>query len=194
MNRLIRCIAVPALSLAVLAGCDHMHMNNDGDKKTVAVAHIKPAPGATTQPAIGKGAGTVTFTQKAVDKVRVQAELTGLPPGEHGIHIHEKSDLTAPDLSSAGPHFNPSHAKHAGPMAEMHHAGDLGNITADASGNAKLDITIDGVTLLGDGANNILMKSVVIHAKADDLKTDPSGNSGPRIAGGVIEAAKTEMK
>lgn len=194
MNRLIRYIAAPVLSLGLLSGCQHMPWNKDADKKTVAVAHIHPAPGATTQPAWGKTSGKVTFTQKAVDKVRVQVDLTGLPPGEHGFHIHEKSDLTAPDLSSAGPHFNPSHAKHAGPMSEMRHAGDLGNITADSSGNAKLDITISGVTLMGVGDNNILMKSVIIHAKADDLKTDPSGNSGARIAGGVIEASKQEMK
>ena len=191
MKRLIA--AASLVSLGLVVGCENMpwekKSKDDVDAKggAVAVANIRPAQAASTQPSWGKPMGTVTFTQKG-DKVRVQANLTGLQPGEHGFHIHDKGDLSAPDLSSAGPHFNPEKHKHAGPKDEMRHAGDLGNINADASGKATLDITIGEISVGGE--NNIVGKSVIVHAKADDLKTDPSGNSGGRAGGGVIEMKK----
>ena len=189
-------LSAAVLTLAVFAGCESMPWNKD-DKKSddratttddakgkTAVAHMKPAGGASTQPSMGKTSGDVHFTQTG-NNVRVQAKLTGLPPGEHGIHIHEKGDLSAPDLTSAGAHFNPEKHKHAGPTDASRHAGDLGNLTADSSGKATLDVTVSEISVGGE--NDVIGKSVIIHAKADDLKTDPSGNSGGRIAGGVIE-------
>jgi len=131
--------------------------------------------------------GLVTFTQ--TDKgVRIVADVTGLKPGKHGFHIHESADLSAPDLKSAGGHFNPGHAKHGGPDSEMHHAGDLGNLVADEKGHATLDRVFEGLSVAGE-KDGVIGHSVVIHAGEDDLKSDPAGNSGARIAAGAIEAA-----
>ncbi|PZR71137.1 MAG: superoxide dismutase [Chthoniobacterales bacterium] len=133
-----------------------------------------------------KVTGMVTFT-KSGDDVQVVADITGLTPGKHGFHIHDKGDCSAPDAASAGAHFNPTQQHHGGPMTAEHHGGDLGNLEADASGKAHLDWK--GKLSLS-GANSIIGKSVLVHEKEDDLKTDPSGNSGARQACGVIEAAK----
>ena len=146
---------------------------------------------ATLEPSKAPGqdnvAGTVTFTP-AGNGVKVHAEITGLTPnGKHGFHIHEKGDLSAPDLMSAGSHFNPGGHKHGGPEATERHGGDLGNLEADGTGKATYDATVQGLTL-DSGPNGIVGKSVVVHEKADDLKSDPSGNSGARIGGGVIKA------
>ncbi len=130
--------------------------------------------------------GTVTFTQ--ADKgVRVVADVNGLKPGKHGFHIHQSADLSAPDLKSAGGHFNPGGEKHGGPDAEHHHAGDLGNLVADEKGHATLDRVFEGLSIAGE-KDGVIGHSVVIHAGEDDLKSDPAGNSGARIAAGVIEA------
>lgn len=134
----------------------------------------------------GKISGQVTFTQ-AGDGVRVVADVTGLSPGKHGFHVHESPDLSAPDLKSAGPHFNPEGTKHGGPDSVMRHAGDLGNLTADAQGRATMDRVVNGMSVNGP-ADNVVGHSVVIHGGEDDLKTDPAGNSGARIAAGVIVA------
>ncbi len=133
-----------------------------------------------------RATGTVTFT-KMGDEVAVVADIQNLTPGKHGFHIHEKGDCSAADASSAGGHFNPTHQHHGGPSTAEHHVGDLGNIEADSSGKAHLDWK--GKMNLS-GADSIIGKSVVVHEKEDDLKTDPAGNSGTRIACGVIEASK----
>jgi superoxide dismutase, Cu-Zn family len=146
---------------------------------TKAVAKLDSKSGS-------KVTGTVTFT-KMGDDVQVVADLQGLAPGKHGFHIHEKGDCSAPDASSAGGHFNPMHQHHGGPTSAEHHVGDLGNIDADASGKAHLDWK--GKMNL-TGTDSIIGKSVVVHDKEDDLKTDPAGNAGPRVACGVIEIAK----
>jgi Cu-Zn family superoxide dismutase len=148
---------------------------------------------ATMEPSKAPGdddvAGTVTFTSAGGGdkRVKMRVSLSGLKPnGKHGFHIHEKGDLSDPKLTSAGPHFNPTKSKHGGPEGEHRHAGDLGNITADAKGNAKAEITAHGVSIDGE-TDGIVGRSIIVHAKADDLKTDPSGDSGDRIAGGVIQ-------
>jgi Cu-Zn family superoxide dismutase len=146
---------------------------------TKAVAKLEPKSGSQVS-------GTVTFT-KGGDEVQVMADIENLKPGKHGFHIHEKGDCSAADASSAGAHFNPTHQHHGGPTTSERHEGDLGNIEADASGKAHLDWK--GKMKLS-GADSIIGKSVVVHEKEDDLKTDPTGNSGGRIACGVIEAAK----
>ena len=133
-----------------------------------------------------KVTGTVTFT-KVGDEVQVVADIQNLTPGKHGFHIHEKGDCSAPDAMSAGGHFNPMHGHHGGPHTAERHVGDFGNIEADASGKGHLDWK---GKLKFSGAKSIIGKSVIVHEKEDDLKTDPSGNSGARIACGVIEAAK----
>ena len=156
--------------------------DKDAKKAPAAIANIRSSQ-AHTERVTGK----IEF-YPAADGVRVVAHVNGLSPGLHGFHIHEKGDLSDPKFQSAGPHFNPGGHKHGGPDSDMRHAGDLGNLEADAQGNAKLDKTFKGISIKGE-KDGIVGRSVIIHAKADDLKTDPSGESGDRIAGGVIEAA-----
>jgi superoxide dismutase, Cu-Zn family len=149
--------------------------------KAIAVLH--PTAG-------NKVSGTVTFTEEA-DGVRVQAELTGLTPGKHGFHVHEFGDCSTPDLASAGGHFNPMNKPHAGPDAAERHVGDMGNVEADASGAGKLDYVDHEISLTND-QRSVIGRSVVVHAKADDLKSQPAGDSGARIACGVIGIAKSQ--
>jgi Cu-Zn family superoxide dismutase len=148
--------------------------------KAIAVLH--PTQG-------NQAHGTVRFTQEGDDSVKVVADIEGLAPNsEHGFHIHEFGDCSAPDASSAGGHFNPTGNPHGSPGPE-HHAGDLGNLRANGQGNAHLELTLQHVTV-GAHPNPILGRSVIVHAKADDLHSQPSGESGGRIACGVIGAAK----
>ena len=149
-----------------------------GQTKAVAVLH--PTSGSNV-------AGTVTFTLSG-DQVKVVANVTGLTPGKHGFHIHEFGDCTNPKGASAGGHFNPGNHQHGAPDATDRHAGDLGNIEADASGKAHLDVT-DKVMKL-TGAESILGHAVIVHEKADDLKTQPTGDAGGRLACGVIGVGK----
>lgn len=142
-----------------------------------AFAMLNPTQG-------NKVKGRVSFT-KVPQGVKVVADFEGMEPGSHGIHIHEKGDCSAPDGSSAGEHFNPTNKKHGSPDDKDRHVGDLGNIVADRNGRAHYE-RVDSVIQL-DGDYSIIGRSVVIHAKADDFKTQPSGDSGKRVACGVIE-------
>ncbi|MBS1969329.1 MAG: superoxide dismutase family protein [Bdellovibrionales bacterium] len=143
---------------------------------------------ATLKPAKKqKVKGIVHFTQEG-DKVKVEAMIEGLKPGPHGFHIHETGDCSAADFTSAGGHFNPGHKAHGAPDAAEKHSGDMGNITADSKGKAKLNIELSGVAL--GGPEGIIGKAVIIHEKADDMKTPPTGNAGGRWACGVIEPLK----
>jgi len=128
--------------------------------------------------------GTVEF-KEVEGGVEVTANLEGLKKGDHGFHIHEKGDCSAPDAKSAGGHFNPSNHKHGAPEADEHHEGDLGNITAGKDGKATKTFTMKGISL-GDGENSVAGKGFIIHEKADDMKTQPTGNAGGRVACGVI--------
>ncbi|MGH8752013.1 MAG: superoxide dismutase family protein [Burkholderiales bacterium] len=144
-----------------------------------------PAATASLQPTKGsKVWGTVTFTQKG-DKVLVVANVNGLAPGQHGFHLHEKGDCSAADGTSAGGHFNPLGKQHGGPDSADHHAGDIGNLNADGSGNASYSYEASGISLDKASSNNIVGRGVIVHANRDDY-TPPAGNSGGRIACGVI--------
>lgn len=128
--------------------------------------------------------GTVHFYETPKG-VKVVAVVSGLTPGKHGFHIHDKGDCSAPDATSAGGHFNPTGAKHGGPTSAERHAGDFGNITADAAGNAKFETTDSHLSF--DGPNAILGRGVIVHEKEDDLMTQqPPGNAGKRVACGNI--------
>ena len=131
--------------------------------------------------------GEVTFTTEA-NGVHVVGSFSGLVYGEHGFHIHEKGDCSAPDGSSAGGHFNPSTHPHAARDAATRHVGDLGNLKADPYGLARVDFVDTQISL--SGPDSIIGKAVIIHEKADDFTTQPTGNAGARQACGVIEAAK----
>src|SRR5438477_9063658 len=178
----ISVIALIFLSLtAIIAQAEAPEEKSLVPLKAIAVLH-------PTQD--NKVSGTVMFTEVA-DGVQVHAEIAGLTPGKHGFHVHEFGDCSAADASSAGAHFNPTNQPHAGPDAAARHEGDMGNIEADASGNAKLDYVDHQISLAND-AKSVIGRSVVVHAKPDDLKTQPSGDSGARIACGVIGWAKTQ--
>lgn len=129
--------------------------------------------------------GIVTFEQ-VEGGVRIVADVRNLTPGKHGFHVHEHGDCSAHDASSAGGHFNPTDKKHGGPETEERHVGDMGNLVADENGVAHYDRVDDLMEL--NGPNSIIGLSVVVHADEDDLKSQPTGNSGKRIACGVIEA------
>jgi len=135
--------------------------------------------------------GKVTFTQKE-DGVEVEAELTGLQPGEHGFHVHEFGDCSMADGKCAGGHFNPTNQPHGGPDDAKRHVGDLGNIKADGQGHASYK-RLDTSIALG-GRNSIIGRSVIVHAKPDDFKTqNPPGNAGDRIGCGVIGIGDPKM-
>jgi superoxide dismutase, Cu-Zn family len=148
---------------------------------------MPPAPkvSAALKPTAGNSAtGMVTFVPQG-NRVRVMATVTGLTPGLHGFHIHEKGDCSAADAMSAGGHFNPTNAPHGNPAAGGHHGGDMPMLEANAAGNASLDATLDTVTL-DAGASGIVGRAVIVHKDPDDYKTQPTGNSGARVACGVI--------
>src|SRR5690606_7007848 len=130
-------------------------------------------------------AGTLTFASSA-DGVTVSGEISGLTPGKHGFHVHEKGECAPPDFTSAGGHFNPTHKDHGAPADEQRHAGDLGNLEVGSDGKVQVQATLTDVTLAEGGENSLLGKAIVVHAGEDDLKTQPSGDSGARVACGVI--------
>ena len=137
--------------------------------------------------AMGKDVGTVKIKPIAVG-VELKLNLRGLLPGEHAIHFHQTAKCEAPNFTSAGPHFNPDGKKHGLDNPQGAHAGDMLNFMVDAKGNAKATIVNKGVNL-GTDAHSLYSSggtSLVIHAKPDDMKTDPAGNAGDRIACGLV--------
>jgi Cu-Zn family superoxide dismutase len=142
---------------------------------------------AVIAPTLGNEArGTVMFYEQKDGRVKVVADLEGLKPGmRHAMHVHEKGDCSAPDATSAGGHYNPENFPHSLPPHEPRHAGDLGNVTANSSGIAHYEITVDNLTIRG-AKNPIEGRAVVVHASPDD-GGQPVGNAGARLGCGVIE-------
>jgi Cu-Zn family superoxide dismutase len=153
-----------------------------GPKSAVAVIH-----GFGDHPV--KGVIYFTATDGGVDIV---GEITGLKPGKHGFHIHEFGDCSSADPKCHGGHFNPDKKKHGGPDSVERHVGDLGNITANGRGQAEIRMKDKLIAL--SGPHSIIGRAVIIHAGVDDMKTDPAGNAGDRIAGGVVGIANPQHK
>jgi Cu-Zn family superoxide dismutase len=171
-----------AFFVLALAGCaapgaghDHGSMNMGG----MAVASLTPTQGNNVR-------GLVVFHEMD-GHVMVHAKVSGLKPNsEHGMHVHENGSCASTDGTSAGGHFNPD-AKPHGPQGAPHHAGDLPALKADANGVADQKFTLVGPTVT-NGPTSLVGRSVIVHAQADDYATQPTGNSGARIACGVIAA------
>ncbi|WP_264564899.1 superoxide dismutase family protein [Flavobacterium sp. N3904] len=133
-----------------------------------------------------KVTGTATFVEKN-GKVTFVAKIAGLQPGIHAIHIHEKSDCSAADGSSAGGHWNPTFKKHGKWGVDEYHKGDIGNFTADGNGNGTITLTTDEWCIgCGDATKDIIGKGLIVHQGADDFVTQPSGNAGARVACSAI--------
>ena len=168
-------IAIAALSAAAFSGCASTSAGPS------AQAELKPTQG-------NAASGWVRFEQSG-NQVRVTAEVRGLKPNsENGFHVHEKGDCSAPDATSAGGHFNPGSRPHAHYAQGERHAGDMPNLKADSYGVATFSFTSDALSVASGAANSVVGRAVVVHRDPDDYKTQPAGNSGPRIACGVIAA------
>jgi Cu-Zn family superoxide dismutase len=172
MKKLVAAAAAAALA----AGCQSTP--EDGLRASAALQSTKGS----------KAFGEATFEEVGDGKVRVIVFAQGLRPGqEHGFHIHEAGDCSSGDGMSAKGHFNPAGKPHGHPASGERHAGDLPSLKAEKNGRAKLDVTVEGVTLR-PGPTSIVGRGVIIHADPDDYKTQPTGNAGARLACGVIKA------
>ena len=163
-------IALLSISLLVALYCAHT-------KQPMAMAMLQPSTGSTAH-------GAVHFNQMADGTVDVQIDLSGVPPGVHGFHVHDKGDCGDNGMAAGG-HFNPMNMQHAAPDAASHHAGDFGNVTAEANGEIHTHFNTHSITL-GPGMTSAGGHAVILHANPDDLTTQPTGNAGPRIACGLI--------
>lgn len=161
-----------------IAQMNHAGMGDSSIARAVAVFH----------PTKGNSVSGIVRFEAVSGGIHVVADLTGLTPGKHGFHIHEYGDCSAEDGTSAGGHFNPEKMPHSSPSSKERHVGDLGNIEADKDGKAHLDYV--DTMLSFNGKDSIIGRGVVVHEKEDDLKTQPTGAAGARVACGVIGIAK----
>jgi len=201
--RLIHTSLFAAITALGLAACSPSTDNADTAAAPAAVpadTAAAPAAMAATDAATAVAAlaptqgneakGNVTF--KVVDgRVHVSGQITGLKPdSEHGFHIHEKGDCSAPDATSAGGHFNPGQQDHGRVDSDPHHGGDMANIKADAQGTATIDAPVSSNVNIGKGDGfDIIGRGLIVHADPDDYTSQPTGNAGGRLACAVIQKA-----
>lgn len=159
-----------AIPLLVLGGCATA-------RRPAAMTALAPMGSSTAQ-------GTVHLQELKDGGVEVKVDLTGVPPGVHGFHVHEFGNC-ADNGNAAGGHFNPTSMPHSSPDAASHHAGDFGNVTAGANGEVHTSFITRSITV-SPGQNSAVGKAIILHANPDDLVTQPTGNAGGRIACGVV--------
>jgi len=184
----------------LFAGCNNQGKKNQKTSDETAIEGNMPmektiaeypTAEAILSPASGSNVnGKVTFTQIG-DSVQIVLDATGLTPGKHAFHLHEKGDCSAPDATSAGGHWNPTNMPHGKRGQGQFHKGDIDNIVAMADSTSHFEMKVSGWTIGGSDTTNILGKGVILHAGADDFTSQPSGAAGARVACGVIEK-KTE--
>lgn len=197
MNRFLRiALILPLVGLVVATGCKKREPAPE-PATTEAAPVESTAPASATATLTGAPgdtdfSGTVTITEEAGGGVKVVAHLAGVDKaGLHGFHVHETGECAhdpagGKHYASAGGHFNPTGAEHACPPTEPRHAGDLGNITVGADGTAHYEMTTTLLSL--SGTNSVIGKAIILHGGEDDCKTQPTGNSGDRIACGVVQS------
>ncbi|SOC10684.1 Cu-Zn family superoxide dismutase [Ureibacillus xyleni] len=179
-------ILLTALTL-ILSGCNLFGFSKDEEKISVAAPKALQAT-ATIIDTEGKGIGHMEMTEGA-DGVHISLGVKGLSEGGHGFHIHEVGKCEKPTFESAGSHFNPTNKRHGTDNPAGPHLGDLPNITPEEDGNVQVEFVAKNITLKTGKENSIIDEdgsAIVIHQYPDDYATDPSGNSGDRIACGVI--------
>lgn len=172
-----------SFSLGLFTACgaeevDPDETGHDSGAPVSAAAIFESKPGATI-------AGTVKFIQTD-DGVLIAAVLSGLPPGKHGIHLHEKGECIGPDYKTAGEHFNPTNQPHACPPDKNRHAGDLGNIEVDADGTGRFELKTDLLSV-DPGASSVVGRAVILHDMADDCMSQPTGGAGDRLGCAVVK-------
>ena len=169
-------VVLLAIPILILAGC----ATTTGP---MAMATLRPTTSSST------AQGTVHFQELGDGAVEVEIDLTGVPPGVHGFHVHEFGSC-ADSGTAAGGHFNPMNMPHASPEAVSHHAGDFGNVTAAANGEVHTRFTTRSITV-SESLRSVVGKAVILHAQRDDLTSQPTGDAGGRIACGVVERHDT---
>jgi Cu-Zn family superoxide dismutase len=179
-------LLLPALLVSLIAGSA---LADDAKAKKPPPTKPDAAKPVTVKlsDAKGKTIGTATLSADP-GGVKIALAVKGLTAGDHAIHVHETAKCDGPDFKSAGGHFNPEHKKHGHDNPDGAHAGDMPNFTVDAKGGSTATVIATGVTL-DDGPHSVFTgggTALVIHAKSDDMKTDPAGAAGDRIACGVI--------
>ena len=183
-------LACMALFLALSACNTGTKESDEGQGETAQQEQDdEPTARATMEPASGSNVrGEVNFAGEN-GSVRFELSVENLTPGQHAVHLHEHGDCSAEDASSAGGHWNPTMKPH-GKRGEgtAFHKGDIDNMSVGNDGKGTLNLTIEGWSIGGPDSTNIIGKSVIIHAQADDFTSQPSGNAGSRVSCGVIEA------
>jgi Cu-Zn family superoxide dismutase len=160
-------------------------------REPIAVSRVvRSVTRAALRPTEGhQASGVVEFTEMPDGTLAISVEIAELAPGNHGLHIHEVGDCSAPDASSAADHFSPDGHTHGGPADAIHHAGDLGNIVADDRGIAVTKLTTSDLRLMG--RYGVVGRAVIVHSSEDDFLSQPSGNSGEPAACGVVQTSGT---